>query len=52
VVFHGHSEEFRPMVDRMGQRYEIADVMVLFSSPQVGYLPGQLGNVDGDFSAW
>jgi len=36
----------------MRQPDEIADVMLFLSSPQAGYLPGQLGNTDGDFSAW
>ena len=43
VVFHGHSDELRLMVDRMGQPDEIADVMLFLSSPQAGYLPGQMG---------
>jgi NAD(P)-dependent dehydrogenase (short-subunit alcohol dehydrogenase family) len=58
AVFNGHSDEFRRrvsdliMVDRMGQPDEIADVMLFLSSPQAGYMTGQLVNVDGGFSAW
>ena len=58
AVFNNHSEEFQKrvgeliMAGRMCEPDEIADVMLFLASPQSGYMPGQLVNVDGGFSAW